>query len=388
MSTPVQRIGVTGPRGFIAGRLLARLRHDPRYEVIAWDRACWDSPTELERLAADCDTIVHLAGVNRGDEQEVYETNLRLAEQITQACKATGAKPRIVFSSTTQRDADNPYGRGKLAAERVLVEWAEAVDASLTTLVVPNVYGAGCRPHYNSVVATFCHQLIHGETPRVIEDREVEFLWVNDLVERLLGEIAAPTAGVVTHRVEGRAKTTVSGLLATLEGFHTDYFDRVVVPDLTDPFRSSLYTTFLSHVDLDDHRHRQTFHSDMRGDLCEVIKLAGAGQVFFSTTKPGVTRGNHFHTRKIEWFCVVRGEAVIRLRRVGDVAVREFRVRGDSPEFISIPVMHTHSIENVGQGELLTLFWTNELFDADDADTYYEPVLVDEEQTTDGARAA
>lgn len=386
MSEAPHRVGVTGPRGFIAGRVIERLRHDERYLVVPWDRSAWESPQVLRDLASECDTILHLAGVNRGDQEDVYRTNCELAEKLVAACEAAASTPRVVFSSTTQRDAANAYGRGKLRAERVLSEWSTRSGAALTTLIVPNVYGAGCRPFYNSVVATFCHQITHDESPRLIEDREIEFLWVNDLVDRLLAEIASPASGARTERVVGGAHRKVSELLATLEGFRREYFELGVVSDLSCPFRSSMYTTFLSHLEPDDHLHRSQLHSDPRGELCEVIKLAGAGQVFFSTTRPGVTRGNHYHTRKIEWFCVVQGEAIIRLRPVGQSDLREHRVCGGSPEFVSIPVMHTHSIENVGESDLLTLFWTNELFNPGDADTYYESVLP--EAPPAGAHAA
>jgi len=166
----------------------------------------------------------------------------------------------------------------------------------------------------------------------------------------------------------------VSRLLEMLKSFRDSYFDRDVVPDLSDRTTQHLYATFLSYLPTDKLRHCPPLHTDNRGSLVEVIKLAQGGQVFFSTTKPGIVRGNHYHTRKVEWFCVLKGEAVIRLRRLGMHEIQEFRVSGSQPEFISIPVMHTHHIENVGDEELLTMFWCNEIFDAHDADTYLEKV--------------
>ena len=147
-----------------------------------------------------------------------------------------------------------------------------------------------------------------------------------------------------------------------------------MVPDISDRFTANLYATYLSYLDLEEHCHRPEVHADHRGELFEIIRMAGGGQVFFSTTKPGVIRGNHFHTRKIEWFCVLKGEAVIRLRKVGESNIHEFRVSGASPQFLSIPVLHTHQIENVGKEDLLTMFWCNEIFVPEDSDTYYENV--------------
>jgi UDP-2-acetamido-2,6-beta-L-arabino-hexul-4-ose reductase len=208
----------------------------------------------------------------------------------------------------------------------------------------------------------------------VIDDQEIELVWANDLAEAICQIIRDRRTGVREARVAGSARITVSQLLDKLQAMHQSYFEANIVPDLSNPFDANLYTTFLSHIELDDHRHRPHLHSDARGQLFEILRLAGGGQFFFSTTKPGVIRGNHFHSRKVEWFCVVRGEAVIRLRRVGDNRVREFRVSGTSPEFISIPALHTHQIENVGSDDLLTMFWCNEIFQPADPDTFQEKV--------------
>ena len=367
-------IGITGPNGFIATHLAGRLQADGGVRVVACPRATMYEPDALRQFVSQCDTIVHLAGANRGDDQEIYDVNVRLAEALAEALAAAGNRPHLIFASSTQRALDNAYGRSKRAAEDRLRQWAEEAGGALGVLVIPNVYGPGCRPFYNSVVATFCHQLAHGERPVVMEDREVEFIWINDLVEWIRRKIDERPAGVEVCRVAGTARATVSQLLAKLDAFRESYFEEHVVPQLADSLDVSLYTTFLSHVELDDHRHRPQVHADDRGRLFEIIRLAGGGQIFFSTTKPGVIRGNHFHTRKVEWFCVLRGEAAIRLRRVGDERVREFRVSGEVPEFISIPAMHTHQIENTGDEELLTMFWCNEIFEPADPDTFYEQV--------------
>jgi UDP-2-acetamido-2,6-beta-L-arabino-hexul-4-ose reductase len=180
--------------------------------------------------------------------------------------------------------------------------------------------------------------------------------------------------GLGTVAVERTVSLRVSELLDKLQRFRKSRFDEGVMPDLTDRFDATLYATLESYFDLDRHAWQPAVHADDRGRLFEIVKLAGGGQVFFSTTRPGVVRGNHYHTRKIEWFCVVEGEAAIRLRRVGTDDVREFRVSGRQPHFVSIPVWYVHQIENTGEGDLLTMFWTNEIFNADDPDTYYEKV--------------
>jgi UDP-2-acetamido-2,6-beta-L-arabino-hexul-4-ose reductase len=367
-------VGVTGTSGFIAGHLVRRLSAEKDIRSLPCPRADIQNPRSLAALLGECDTLVHLAGANRGNEAAVYETNTSLVDKLVESLSGCKNPPHVIFASTTQRDRTNGYGRSKKYGEEQLRKWAARYGGRVTVLVIPNVYGAGCRPYYNSVVATFCHQLTHDQQPVVIDDQQLDLIWVNDLMEAMLEAVRRPPSGVEVARIAGSARVTVSQLLSKLQAFRQSYFDEKIVPNLTDPFDASLYTTFLSYVELNDHCHRPRLHSDARGQLFEILRLAGGGQIFFSTTKPGVIRGNHFHSRKIEWFYVVRGEAVIRLRRVGDGAVREFRVSGDSPQFISIPPLYTHQIENVGQEDLLTMFWCNEIYQASDPDTFFEQV--------------
>lgn len=392
-------IGITGPRGFVAGHLARHLsssamgdarapntvakkrppvrsqsRADPNISIQTCPRDNFYNPTALCTFVEQCDTIVHLAGTNRGDEHEIYQTNTAIVDRLIDALNAANKQPHVIFASSTQRDRPTAYGRSKKYAEDRLREWAARTGAPLTLLVIPHVFGAGCPPYHNSVVATFCHQLAHGHQPVVIDDQQLELVWINDLVEGISQIIRERRPGTHEARVAGSARLTVSQLLAMLQSMRESYFEENIVPDLSNPFDASLYTTFLSYVELDDHCHRPRLHNDARGQLFEVLRLAGGGQIHFATTKPGVIRGNHFHSRKVEWFCVVRGEAVIRIRRVGEQRIREFRVSGSSPEFISIPALCTHQIENVGAEDLLTMFWCNEIFQAADPDTFFENV--------------
>lgn len=367
-------VGVTGAAGFIGRNVVANLTRVDGYTVRECGRATFADDASLDAFVAGCDVIVHLAGVNRGTDDEIARVNPELAQKLVASAERTGTVPHFLYSSSTQETAENVYGRAKREAGEILATWAAAAGGSLTKLVIPNVYGAGAKPFYNSVVATFCHQLATGETPEIHVDKSVEFIYIKELVDAICGHVASPLPGCQTIGVEGSAELTVRELLETLTSFRDSYFGDGVVPDLSDRTRQHLYATFLSYVSTDDLRHCPPLHTDDRGSLVEVIKLSSGGQVFFSTTKPGVIRGNHFHTRKIEWFCVLKGEAIIRLRPIGGETIREFRVSGDKPQFVSIPVLHTHHIENVGDEELLTVFWCNEIFDASDADTYFEKV--------------
>jgi UDP-2-acetamido-2,6-beta-L-arabino-hexul-4-ose reductase len=223
-------------------------------------------------------------------------------------------------------------------------------------------------------VATLCHQLAHDQQPVLIDDEPLELVWINDLVDAIVQTTRERRSGIREARLGSATPIAVSEVLARLQVMRDYYFHEKMVPALANTFEANLYTTFLSHVEWNDYRRQPRVYSDARGQLCELMRLAGGGQFFFSTTKPGVIRGNHFHSRKVELLCVVRGEAVIRIRRVGDDRVREFRVSGASPEFISIPALCTHQIENIGNEDLLTMFWCNEIFQSDDPDTFVEKV--------------
>lgn len=365
-------VGVTGPNGFIASYLVRRLQNRDDVTVRTADRSAFANEEELDQFVSDCDVVCHIAGVNRGDKATVSEGNTSLAKSLVGAIQRTSAKPHVIFASSTQRDRDNAYGAAKKECEDILFAAADEVGFRTTVLAIPNVYGPGCKPFYNSVVATFCHQLANGETPTIHKDGEIRFVHVNDVVDAFEAKLAG--VGLPIEYLEPAATITVSALLEKLSGFQSAFFGDGIVPDQSDPLNAGLYSTFLSYVDLEEHRHRPTVHADDRGHLFEIIKLANGGQVFFSTTKPGVIRGDHFHTRKFEWFCVVRGRAAIRLRHVHSDEIREFQVSGDQPEFISIPALYTHHIENIDDEDLLTMFWCNEIFSADDPDTFYQKV--------------
>lgn len=373
-------VGVTGAGGFVGQHVCRRLEQASDLRVLPCARSAWDRPEQLAQFAARCDAIVHLAALNRGDDGEIYRRNVELVERLMTAASSALKPPVLVFASSTQRSRDNAYGRSKLYGEDMLAAWADqGAGRAATALVIPNVFGPGCRPFYNSVVATFCRQLAEGQEPTIQTDAAVEFIWVGNVaaaVENAVRQLTSePTSGFSLERLAGAEPLLVSDLLAKLQGFLHGERDTGVVPDLSNPLDAQLYATLRSHLPIDEHLRRPKVHADPRGQLCEIIRLAAGGQVFFSTTRPGVIRGNHYHTRKSEWFCVVRGEATIRLREIGTDRVQEIQVSGADPTFVSIPALHVHHIENTGDDDLLTLFWTNEHFNPEDSDTFFEPVL-------------
>ena len=244
-------------------------------------------------------------------------------------------------------------------------------------MVIPNVFGPFGNPFYNSVIATFSHQLNHGETPKIEVDAELKLIHVGELVQQFIQRIRNYRDKEIISeiRVDHTATISVSGLLEILLDWKTVYLEKGTIPPLRNTFEMNLFNTFRSYTDIRKHNPvKYVQHADNRGSFVELIRLNTGGQVSFSTTNPGFTRGNHFHTRKIERFSVIKGQARIQLRRIGTGEVLEFHLSGTEPSFIDMPTWYTHNITNTGNDELYTVFWINELFDATDADTFWEQV--------------
>jgi UDP-2-acetamido-2,6-beta-L-arabino-hexul-4-ose reductase len=234
------------------------------------------------------------------------------------------------------------------------------------------VFGEGGKPRHNSVVSTFCDALARAEAPKVIQDGPLELLHAQSAGEAILRAIAAEDRSVGEVRVPGRPMR-VSELLERLSSIAVDYRG-LLVPDLSDPLHRDLFNTYRSYLYPSFYPAALERREDARGSLFEAVKTRHGGQAFFSTTRPGITRGNHFHLRKLERFCVVRGDASIRIRRLFSSEVMDFRVSGEEPRVIDIPTLHTHSLTNTGDGDLMTLFWANEIFDPEAPDTFAEAV--------------
>jgi UDP-2-acetamido-2,6-beta-L-arabino-hexul-4-ose reductase len=331
----------------------------------------FDDDDALAWFAGQCGTIVHLAGLNRGDDALVESTNIALTTRLVAALEAARARPHVILSSSTHQALDTPYGRSKRCSAKLLAEWAMRAGAAFTNLVLPNVFGECGRPHYNSVVATFCHQIAAGaEMPRVIVDKELDLLHA----QRVSLEIMK----VADRREDGElrlngTRLTVSALLARLEKMARAYAGHLI-PPLATAFDLELFNTYRSYLFPAAYPMTPELRADYRGTLFEAVKSEREGQCFLSTTVPGATRGNHYHKAKIERFLVVAGEAVIRVRRLFRDEVVEYRVSGNRPQYVDMPTLHTHNITNVGSGPLTTLFWSHEIFDPARADTYAEPV--------------
>ena len=359
------RLGITGGFGFLGWHFRAHVHADKEIETVPAGRESFSGSDALAEFVHDKDAIVHLAGMNRGEEAEIEATNIALTRNLIEACERGQARPHIVFANSTHSSRDTAYGRSKRQSADMLSSWAARTGARFTNLVIPGAFGEGGRPFYNSVVSTFCHQLANGEMPKIIEDREIDLVHAQTLAARIVSIVRRTETGTV--RIPGHVMR-VSALLDRLKIMAKEYSAHVL-PSVSDRFGLELFNTYRSYLFPNYYPVALDRRSDVRGSLFEVVKTLHGGQCFFSTTKPGVTRGNHYHTAKIERFLVAQGEAVIRLRRLFSKEVHEYCVSGDRPVYIDMPTFYTHDITNVGSGELLTLFWAHEIFDPNRPDT-------------------
>jgi UDP-2-acetamido-2,6-beta-L-arabino-hexul-4-ose reductase len=252
-------------------------------------------------------------------------------------------------------------------------KWANESSGNFHGLIIPNVFGAFGVPFYNSVISTFCHQLVNNQTPKIDNDVTLNLIYIDDLVKIILGVFNSETnANFIVGHFDSYK---VSDILDLLFNFKNKYFINGQIPSFNNQFETNLFNTFRTYFNFNTYfpvKYKNNI--DERGNFVEIIKLETGGQVSFSTTKSGVTRGNHFHTRKIERFSVIKGKALIQLRKIGSTEVHDYYLSGDNPAYVDMPIWYTHNIKNIGDDELYTMFWINEFYDANDPDTYFEIV--------------
>lgn len=370
---------VTGAGGFIGKNLIDRLHREKGVSVKQYHRG--DDPSLLYGHLNDADIIYHLAGVNRPlRNAEFARVNRGLTELIVNYLRKNQKTPKIVFSSSTQAAFDAPYGLSKKAAEEALKNFSNETGAEVYIYRLPGVFGKWCKPHYNSVVATFCHEISH-DKEIVIHDanKSLELVYIDDVVDNFMGCLARKKAEekFYYHHISQTFHTTVGELAHKLYEIK-DMRRSLIIPDLSNKLTKYLYTTYLSYLDENNFSYALPAHQDERGSLVELIKSHQAGQVFMSTSRKGVIRGNHYHHTKVEKFCVIKGAASIKLRKVDSDELITYKVSDQNIEIVDIPPGFTHSIENITDGEMIALFWANELFDPDNPDTIPLKVQQDE----------
>lgn len=362
------RFAITGARGFLGWHLRASLQE----AGIATDPipvgAAFESAHAVDTVNG-ADRVIHIAGVNRASDHEIADGNVAFAEQLASALRAAPSPPSVVvFANSIQAGNGSAYGEAKARAADVLTEAATDIGSEFIDVRLPNLFGEHGRPFYNAVTATFSHLIAAGETPTVENDKQLTLLHAQNAADVLSGAVPLEALAMLQR------EESVSGVLARLRAY-SELYDQGEIPDVADDFDRDLFNTYRSYTFPAQAPIDLTRHADARGSFFEIIRShGGPGQSSFSTTVPGVTRGDHFHRRKIERFTVLQGRARISLRRLYSEDVVTFEVSGDAPGAVDMPTMWAHNITNVGDDELYTSFWTNDIFDPANPDTIAEAV--------------
>lgn len=370
------KVLVTGAKGFIGKNLIAELDRMEGVEVCPFDI---DTPTEmLEIYGADCDFVFNLAGVNRPQNvEEFMEGNFGFATTLVETLKKYGNTCPIMNASSIQAALDNPYGQSKKAGEDMLLAYGKEVGASIYVYRFPNVFGKWCRPNYNSAVATFCNNIAN-DLPIQVNDRNtlLHLVYIDDVVAELLGAMKGqPHVDEQGYCYVPTVHDVTLGEIVDLLYSFKESRKNLMIPDMTeDSFSKKLYSTYLSYLPKDGFSYPLKMNVDARGSFTEVVKSADRGQVSINISKPGITKGNHWHHTKNEKFLVVSGKGVIRFRKIGEEEIIEYHVSGEKLEVVDIPTGYTHSIVNEGDTDMVTLMWCNECFNPDKPDTMYVPV--------------
>lgn len=366
---------VTGANGFIGKNLCVQLERDNAIKLLRFEHR--NTIDELKLLVQEADFIFHLAGINRPKNKAEFDAgNRALTEELVALIKASGRKMSLLTTSSIQAELDNPYGRSKLAAEEAVFKWAKSTGNKAYVYRLPNVFGKWCLPKYNSVVATFCHSIANGEEITINDPAtELTLVYIDDVINNFIatmnGDNKIGKDGYCY--VPKEFTVTLKELADKIYGFK-QIRDTITVPDFAEELDRDLYATFTSYFRPEDFEYPLDMKRDDRGWLSEFIKSEHAGQIFISRTKPGISRGNHWHHTKIEKFLVVSGQADIKFRHLQTGETVIYKVNGDNLKVVDIPAGYVHSIANTGEEDLLTLFWSDEVFNPEHPDTYYEEV--------------
>lgn len=366
----MRTVVVTGARGFIGKNLIQHLKLVKDIEVLGYDvENPWETIVEGLRRA---DFVYHLAGVNRPKEESEFESGNRgFTEKVLECLTEAGRKIPVVLSSSTQAERDNPYGISKRQAEEAVMVWAQKTGGTALVYRLPNVFGKWCRPNYNSAVATFCHNIAH-DLPIQVSDPEVvlNLVYVDDVAQEFVSRLVNNGLDNKECTVEPVHQVRLGDIVDLIYSFKESR-NNLAVPDMRDGFTKKLYATYLSYLPEDGFSYPLTMLQDARGSFTEFLRTPERGQVSVNITKPGITKGNHWHHTKNEKFLVVSGEGVIRFRKIDSDEVIEYFVNGNKLEVVDIPTGYTHNIQNVGQTDLVTVMWANESFDPEKPDTVF-----------------
>jgi len=367
------KILITGAKGFVGKNLVAELRNQGFNDLIEYD-VDTDSIL-LEEYARVCEFVFHLAGVNRPENPADFMTgNFGFTSQLLDALKIHQNKAPILISSSIQAAQDNPYGQSKKAGEDLMFSYSKETESKVYVYRLPNVFGKWCRPNYNSAVATFCNNIAN-DFPIQVNDPSaiMNLVYIDDVVNSFIGKLKTGNDLKLSNHFEEVSpvhKISLGEIVMLLKQFKDSRLT-LQLPDMSDAFEKKLYSTYLSYLPENDFSYPLKMNVDQRGSFTEFLKTSERGQVSVNISKPHITKGNHWHHTKIEKFLVVTGKGVIRFRRIDSKEIKEYFVSGEKLEVVDIPVGYTHNIENIGETDMVTIMWVNEIFDKENPDTYF-----------------
>lgn len=375
------KILVTGAKGFVGKNILLRLKQEGYEDVVPFDI---DTPAEvLDAAVKDCDFVLHFAGVNRPkDASEFMSGNFGFTTELLGKLEAANNKASFLITSSIQAALDNPYGKSKKAAEDYIFEYAKRTGAKAFVYRLPNVFGKWCKPNYNSAIATFCNNIARG-LPITVNDTNVNMhvVYIDDIADEIVRALrGTPTYGDGTE-IDGKFcmvpithRAKLGEIVDMIRSFKQSRGNLEIADMTVGSLSTKLYSTYLSYLPEDDFSYPLNMHVDERGSFTEFMRTIDRGQVSVNITKPHITKGNHWHHSKNEKYIVVKGRASIRFRKVGDDKVIEYFADGENLKVVDIPTGYVHCIENIGEGDLVTIMWANEPFNPDKPDTYFEKV--------------
>lgn len=365
------KILVTGAKGFIGKNLIAELKNRNYNEIYECDIDT--SEQELEEYTKNCDYVFHLAGVNRPEnEEEFMKGNFGFTSILLEKLKKHNNKSTIVITSSIQAELDNPYGKSKKAGEELMFSYSNETKSKVIVYRLPNVFGKWCRPNYNSAVATFCNNIAKGlditvNDPKVI----MKLVYIDDVVEEFILSLQGKEHVDNNFGYIPTVHQITLGEIVELIYSFKESRENLMLPNVKDEFSKKLYSTYLSYLPEKEFNYPVKMNIDNRGSFTELFRTNERGQVSVNISKPGIVKGNHWHHTKNEKFVVVSGKGVIRFRKIDSNEVIEYYVSGDKIEVIDIPVGYTHNIENLGNTDLITIMWANEIFNPEKPDTYF-----------------
>lgn len=368
------KVLITGARGFIGKNLIATLEQISDIDIMTFNRN--DDLAQLNVYTQSCDFVFHLAGVNRPqDTQEYMKGNYELTNELLNSLKNNGNTCPVLFASSTQATVNNEYGKSKKAAEDSLLDYGKRSGVKVLLYRFSNVFGKWCKPNYNSAVATFCYNISH-DLPIIVNDPKVvmKLIYIDDVVEELINALNG-NVNIVGDYCEVPVSYTVElGQIVNIINSFKKSREEQFIPNMSDQFIKKIYSTYLSYLPEDKFSYDLKMNVDNRGSFTEFIRTPDRGQVSVNISKPGITKGNHWHNTKNEKFLVVSGKGVIRFRKIDSDKIIEYFVSGDKMEVVDVPTGYTHNIENLGDTDMVIIMWANEMFDNKKPDTYYNEV--------------